>query len=193
MRIGFPVIFIRNGVEYAGLVVSSSPRKDQIPAEPDPARPELTREQRFNELRCSIAFWDSSPSQFGEGGARLGWRQADNVCYLPIDEIIPLEGDFYSEVGAPDPGERFELKAAQAKHAAIMEEGRRAFEALPEEEKARLRAQNQARVELGGRNPPGEIAPPEIRSPDPLDERPMTHAEVELEERIDDELDRPIG
>lgn len=194
MRIGFPVIFMRNGVEYAGIVASSSPRRDQVPLE-DLNSP-LTREQRFNELRCAIAFWDTEVR---------GWRQADNVPYLAIDVPLPAEGDFYSEVGAPDPGERLELKDAQAKHAAQMEEGRRAFEALPEEEKARLRAENQARIDVQSVNQRGGItagfvndtresglAAPDVRSPDPVDEdeAALTSAEHAVEAAIDDELDR---
>jgi hypothetical protein len=175
MRVGFPVIFIRNGAEFAGIVATSSPRKDQVPIE-DLNTP-LTQEQRFNELRCSIAFYDLEVN---------GWKRADNVPYLSIDQEIPSEGDYYSEVGAPDAHERVVLREAQAKHAAQMEEGRKAFLALPPEEQARIRAANEAASEMTrDRRAPtpitghaerqgliqgAELAAEELRSPDPVED-----------------------
>lgn len=140
MRVGFPVIFIRNGKEYAGVTVTSSPKLEQVPTQTD--RP-LTRQQLFGELRCSIAFWDTEIR---------GWRQADDVPYLSIELAVPAEGDFYSEVGAPDPQER----AAAAADAA--------------ERLARARAETPVTVE-------GALAAPEIRSPDPVDEEPRMISE----------------
>lgn len=105
MRVGFPVIFMRNGVEYAGVTVTSSAKQEQVPIGGD----QLTRDQLFGELRCSIAYYDNTVR---------GWRQADNVPYLSIELPIPAEGDYYSEVGAPDPEERKAAAAAYAEQLA---------------------------------------------------------------------------
>lgn len=101
MRVGFPVIFMRNGVEHAGLTVTSSAKQEQVPIGGD----QITRDQLFGELRCSIAYWDCEVR---------GWRQADNVPYLSIELEVPAEGEYYSEVGAPDPQERAAAAAAYA-------------------------------------------------------------------------------
>lgn len=93
MRVGYPVIFIRNGREFAGIVATSSPKDEQPPVDGS----ERTQAQALGELRCSIAFWDVEIR---------GWRQADDVPYLGIHLPVPAEGDFYSEAGAPDPQER---------------------------------------------------------------------------------------
>jgi hypothetical protein len=155
MRVGFPVIFIRNGVEHAGVTVTSSPKQEQIPH--DPNQP-LTSEQRFGELRCSIAFWDCEIR---------GWRQADNVPYLSIELEVPAEGDFYSEVGAPDPAER---KAAAAEYAAQL---------------AKATPEPIAAAEARSPDPVGFYA----KSDGALDvELPSTSAELAVEESINEAL-----
>lgn len=153
MKVSYPVVFCRNAIEYAGLVCKSSPRDEQPPTDPTA---ELTHRQRLGELRCNIAYFDPTIA---------GWRIAENVRYISLDELVPPIGDVYYETGAPDPLERQQAyDVMQAKLA----------RAKPADDVTRsgLRA-----VAAGDGGASGSD-----------DERPSTSAELSLEESINEAL-----
>lgn len=169
MRVGFPVIFIRDGVEHAGITVTSSAKQEQVPIGGDA----ISRDQLFGELRCSVAFWDCEVR---------GWRQADNVPYLSIELEIPPSGDFYSEVGAPDPEERKAATAAYAEQVAKLRPAA-VFDVT------KLSDEERATLAQGGSGPIVEVADPDFAEVEPL----ATSAELATEAAIDDALDAGVG
>lgn len=164
MKVSYPVVLCRNGVEYAAIVCKASPRDEQPP--PDPTV-ELTQRQRLGELRCDLAFFDP---------VIRGWSVAENVRYISLDELVPAEGDVYYETGAPDPAERkiayddMQDRLARAKPTEL-DQPARGLEAVAAGDGAAGLGRD-----VGGLGTGGIVD----------DERPATSAELAIEEDVNE-------
>lgn len=84
MRVGYPIVFVRDRVEHAAVVCKQAPERGPG-GEP------------LKDLVVDLAFYNPVTHT---------WSTVCDVSFLSADLKVPAVGDYFYETGAPDPAER---------------------------------------------------------------------------------------